>query len=165
MTVLFFFLSFHLFFVMFKRKQQNSSELSPIIEAKALLSNGDVKGAFVALKKAAENGDVMACYDCGFMMIQGIGCKEDWKEGLELMEKGMKLEKESLDMNWRLCGSVSELIEPQSMVFESEFSFLFFIKSHSISFLLFVEADFHPLLFSCLFFMSVYCCVFQLSVL
>ena len=71
---------------------------SPIIEAKSLLSQGDEAGAFGVLKKAAEHGDVMACYDCGFMMIQGIGCEEDWREGLELLSKGVELEKESEDI-------------------------------------------------------------------
>ena len=75
------------------------SSSSPITEAKSLLSNGDEAGAFAVLKKAAEHGDVMACYDCGFMMIQGIGCKQDWRGGLKLLSKGMELEKESSDMS------------------------------------------------------------------
>ena len=88
---------------------------SPIIEAKSLLSNGDVEGAFAVLKEGAENGNVMACFDCGFMMIQGIGCEENWEGGLELISKGVELEKESKNMSWKLGGSVSELFEPQSM--------------------------------------------------
>ena len=88
---------------------------SPIIEAKSPLSSGDVAGAFGVLKKGAENGDVMACYDCGFMMIQGIGCEKDWKGGLEWISKGVELEKESSDMSWKSDGSSSELFEPQSM--------------------------------------------------
>ena len=95
-----------------KQKRQRTS---PIIEAKSLLSQGDATGAFAVLKKAAEHGDVMACYDCGFMMIQGIGCKQDWREGLKLLSKGMELEKESEDMSWKSDGSASELFEPQLM--------------------------------------------------
>ena len=90
---------------------------SPIIEAKSLLSQGDKAGAFGVLKKGAEHGDVMACYDCGFMMIQGIGCEENWRGGLKLLSKGIELEKESSDMSWKSNGSASELFEPQSMNF------------------------------------------------
>ena len=50
----------------FEPKQEDTG-ISPIIEAKSLLSNGNEAGAFVVLGKAAENGDVMACLDCGFM--------------------------------------------------------------------------------------------------
>ena len=85
------------------------------MEAKSLLSKGDVEGAFAVLEKAAKNGNVMACYDCGFMMIQEIGCERDWKEGLKLISKGEELEKESSDMNWKSDGSVSELFEQQKM--------------------------------------------------
>ena len=95
--------------------QQEDTGTSPIIEAKSLLSNGDEAGAFAVLKKGAESGNVMACYDVGFMMIQGIGCDVDWKGGIEFVSKGSKLEEESSDMSWELCGSATELIEPQSM--------------------------------------------------
>ena len=88
---------------------------SPITEAKSLLSNGDEAGAFSVLKKAAENRNVMACYDCGFMMIQGIGCKRDWKGGIGLISKGMELAKKSSNMNWKSDGSVSDLFKPQVM--------------------------------------------------
>ncbi len=88
---------------------------SPIIEAKSLLSQGDEAGTFAVLKKAAEHGDVMACYDCGFMMIQGIGCRKNQGGGLKMLSKGMELEKESEDMSWKSDGSASELFEPQSM--------------------------------------------------
>ena len=97
----------------FEPKQEDTGG-SPIIEAKSLLSNGDEAGAFGVLKEAAKNGNVMACFDCGFMMIQGIGCERDWKGGLELISKGVELEKSS-DMSWKSDGSVSELFEPQSM--------------------------------------------------
>ena len=92
-----------------------NTESSPVIEAKSLLSNGDVAGAFSILRQGAENGNVMACYDCGFMMIQGIGCEEDWEEGLELISKGAKLEEGSKYRSWKSDGSASELFEPQSM--------------------------------------------------
>ena len=95
-----------------KQKRQRTS---PVIEAKSFLSQGDEAGAFGVLKKAAEHGDVMACFDCGFMMIQGIGCEKDWRGGLELLSKGVELEKESEDMSWKSDGSASELFEPQSM--------------------------------------------------
>ena len=57
----------------------------------------------------------MACFDCGFMMIQVIGCVSDWRGGMKLISKGMKLEGESSDMSWKSDGSASELFEPQSM--------------------------------------------------
>ena len=98
----------------FEPKQEDTG-ISPIIEAKSLLSNGDEAGALGVLEEGAENGNVMACFDCGFMMIQGIGCEKDWKGGLELISKGVELEKESKDINWKSFGSVSELFEPQSM--------------------------------------------------
>ena len=95
-----------------KQKRQRTS---PIIEAKSFLSQGDKTKAFGVLKKAAEHGDVMACYDCGFMMMQGIGCEKNLRGGLKLLSKGMELEKESEDMSWKSDGSASELFEPQSM--------------------------------------------------
>ena len=106
---------FFFFFIMSFQQQQEDLGISPVIEAKSLLSNGDEAGAFAVLKKGAESGDVMACYDVGFMMIQGIGCDVDWEDGFEFMSKGSKLEEESPDMSWELCGSATELIEPQSM--------------------------------------------------
>ena len=57
----------------------------------------------------------MACYDVGFMMIQGIGCKRDLLNGIEFLRKGCELKKETLDMSWKSDGSVSELFEPQPM--------------------------------------------------
>ena len=101
--------------------EQEDTGICPIIEAKSLLSKGDEAGAFGVLKKGAENGDVMACFDCGFMMIQGIGCEKDLWRGLELISKGVELEKESSDMSWNSDGSVSELFEPQSMDLSSLF--------------------------------------------
>ena len=113
--------------------KQKRRRTSPIIEAKSLLSQGDKAGAFDVLKKAAENGDVMACYDCGFMMIQGIGCMKDWEEGIELLSKGVELEKESEDMSWKSDGSASELFEPQSMYLSSLFLLMNLVLNDHIS--------------------------------
>ena len=106
--------------------QKEDTGISPIIKAKSLLSKGNVTKAFSVLKKAAENGDVMACFDCGFMMIQGIGCEMDWEGGLELISKGVELENESPDMSWKSDGSASELFEPQLMDIQS----LFFVRDY-----------------------------------
>ena len=116
----------------FEPKQEDTGG-SPIIKAKSLLSNGDVAGAFGVLKKGAENGDVMACFDCGFMMIQGIGCEKDWKGGFELISKVVKLEKESEGMSWRSGGSVIELFEPQSMSLSGLFLLMNVVLNHHIS--------------------------------
>ena len=113
-----------------KQKRQRTS---PVIEAKSLLSQGDKAGAFGVLKKAAEHGDVMACYDCGFMMIQGIGCKKVLWEGLKLLSKGMELEKEPEDMSWKSDGSASELFEPQSMDLSGLFLLINLVLNNHIS--------------------------------
>ena len=68
----------------FESKQEDT-EISPIIEAKSLLSKGDEAGAFVVLAEAAWKGNVVTCYDCGFMMIEGIGCEKNMWEGLGYM--------------------------------------------------------------------------------
>ena len=102
------------------------SRISPIERSKSLLSNGDEEGALDALKKGAEKGNVMACHDMGFMMIQGIGCERDLEGGLELISRGKKLEQNEKDMSWKLEGSVTELMEPQSMNLLGEFLFLVF---------------------------------------
>ena len=106
---------------------------SPIIEAKSLLSQGDKAKAFDVLKKAAEHGDVMACFDCGFMMIQGIGCEKNWRGGLKLLSKGVELEKESEDMSWKSDGSASELFEPQSMKLSCLFLLMNLVLNDHIS--------------------------------
>ena len=108
----FFFISF---FIMSLEPKQNKQGISPIIEARSLLSKGDVRGAFAVLKKAADGGNVMACYDCGFMMIQGIGCEEDLKGGLELIERGRKLGEQGGNEVWKSAGSATDVLEPQSM--------------------------------------------------
>ena len=95
--------------------KQEDTGVSPIVAAKSLLSNGYVEGAFWVLRKAADDGNVMACYDAGFMMIQGIGCERDRKGGLKLICKGRELERHSEDLSWKSDGSVTEVIGPQSM--------------------------------------------------
>ena len=116
----------------FESKQEDTGG-SPIIEAKSLLSNSDVAGAFAVLKKAAENEDVMACFDCGFMMIQGIGCEKNWEGGLELISKGIKLEKKTENMSWKSDGSASELFEPQSMYLSGLFLLMNLVLNDHIS--------------------------------
>ena len=117
----------------FEPKQEEDTGGSPVIEAKSLLSQGDEEGAFGVLKKAAEHGDVMACYDCGFMMIQGIGCRKNQGGGLKLLSKGMELEKESEDMSWKSDGSASELFEPQSMKLSCLFLLMYIVPNVHIS--------------------------------
>ena len=95
--------------------KQNKQGISPIIEARTLLSNGDVRGTLAVLRKGADGGNVMACYDCGFMMIQGIGCERDWRGGLELIEKGSKLGEQEGDEGWKSDGSATDVLGPQSM--------------------------------------------------
>ena len=99
--------------------QQEDTGVSPIIAAKSLLSSGDVEGAFDVVREAADDGNVMACYDAGFMMIQGIGCKMNWQRGvergLELICKGRELEEHSEGLSWKSDGSVTEVIGPQTM--------------------------------------------------
>ena len=94
---------------------QKEQRVSPIIEARSLLSNGDAGGALVVLKKASDGGNVMACFDAGVMLIQGIGCEKDWKRGLELLEKGRKLEEQEKDEIWKSDRSAIDVLGPQSM--------------------------------------------------
>ena len=124
MTVLFFspFLSLFSFKMSSESEQgeDDNIEVSSITEAKSLLSNGYAAEAFAVLVEAAEYGDVMACYDCGFMMIKGIGYQRDmWGEfvttGLSLMQRGKEIEEQTSDADWKIDGSVTELLEPQSM--------------------------------------------------
>ena len=95
--------------------QPEDTSTSPIIEAKILLSNGDKEGAFAVLKKAADGWNVMACFDVGFMMIQGIVFKRDARGGFEMIEKGIELERHEEDMSWKSDGSATDVIGPQSM--------------------------------------------------
>ena len=95
--------------------KQEKQDLSPIIEARPLLSRRRKRGALDFLRKAAGEGNVMACYDCGFLMIQGIGCKEDIKGGLELLAQGTKFEEDEEDCVWKSDGSATDVLGPQSM--------------------------------------------------
>ena len=94
---------------------ENNTGTSIIIEAKSLFKKGDVERALAFLREGALGGNVMACFDAGFMMIQGNGCVKDWKGGIELLERGCSLSRDLKDDLWRRDGSVSELFEPQSM--------------------------------------------------
>jgi len=98
-------------------QKQNKQGTSPIVEARSLLSNGDERGAFAVLREGASRGNVMACYDAGFMIFQGIGCEEDWEGGLELIEKGRKLEEGKVNDNWKSDGSATDVLGPQSVHF------------------------------------------------
>ena len=93
----------------FEPKQEDTG-ISPIIKAKSLLSKGDVKGAFTVLKEGARNGNVMACFDCGFMMIQGIGCEKNWNGGFKLISKGVELEQKYWYRRWKSDGSASDCL-------------------------------------------------------
>ena len=95
--------------------KQNKQRISLIIEASTLLLNGDERGAFAVLREGADGGNVMACYDCGFMMIQGIGCEEDWEGGLKMIERGRKLEEQEEDEGWKSDGNATDVLGPQSM--------------------------------------------------
>ena len=127
--------------------QQEDPGISLLIKAKSLLSNGDEAGALAVLKKAAESGDVMACYDAGFMMIQGIGCHKDLRGGLELMSKGTELEEGSEGLSWKLCGSATELIEPQSMFIGGEFSLMCLILNYYLND--HISSHFHHFILNC----------------
>ena len=95
-------------------KQRRTSAIN---SAKSLLSNGDAEGALAVLKKAADEGDVMSCFDGGFMMIQGIGCEMDVEGGLELMKKGEELKEKMKDDDdwWKYDGSVTGVMDEQTM--------------------------------------------------
>ena len=130
-TIIFISFLFSPYYMSFESlKKQN---LSPIAEAKTLYSYGYRRKGFATLKRAAKNGNVMACYDCGFMMIQGIECKKDLKGGLELISKGKKLEEESGDMNWKSNGSITEVFEPQTMYLNCLFLFMNLVLNDHIS--------------------------------
>ena len=103
------------FFIISLEPKQKKQRLSPIIEARSLLSNGDEGGALDVLREAAGVGNVMACYDCGFLMIQGIGCEKDRKGGLALLAQGRKLEEQEDDTAWKSDGSATDVLGPQSM--------------------------------------------------
>ena len=106
--------SLPLFLLMGNSVSLEGTNTSPIIEAKSLLSNGNEKRAFGVLKKAARGGNVMACFDVGFMMIQGIGSEKNWR-GFEMIDKGVELKEHEEEMRWKSDGSATEVIGPQSM--------------------------------------------------
>ena len=89
--------------------------LSPIVEAKHRFSEGNKEGAVALLIEEATKANVMACYDAGLMIFQGIGWERDRNLGLELMKMGRTLEKDQNDQSWKDDGSVSEVIGPLSL--------------------------------------------------
>ena len=74
-----------------------------------------MEGAFAVLKEAALGGNAMACFDAGYMMIQGIGCVKDLEKGMGLLKKGYELAKDSKNARWKEEESVCKLFEPQPM--------------------------------------------------
>ena len=92
----------------------STEEMMKRNEAMSLLLNGDAAGAFALLKEKAESGNIIACYDAGFMMMQGIGCESNLQEGLKYMEKGMKLEEDDKSRIWKSDVSVTKLGVRQS---------------------------------------------------
>ena len=104
-----------------QKQKQKKQGISPIIKARTLLSSGDMPGALAVLREGAEKGNVMSCYDAGYMMIQGIGCKEDWGAGLDLIKKGRELEKQRKDSEWKSDGSATDAFGSHSMNLKSLF--------------------------------------------
>ena len=94
---------------------------SPIIEARSLLLKRERGTALAVLREAADAGNVMACYDCGFLMIQGIGCEKNQRGGLELLAQGRKLEEEEEGTVWKSDGNATDVLGPQSMNLNSLF--------------------------------------------
>ena len=103
------------FFIPLFESQQMDTRTSPINESKTPLTEWDKEGDLSVLKKATESGNVMGCYDTGFVMIQGIGCEEDLKGGLELIAKRGVKHEESGDTSWKSSGSATDVVEPQTM--------------------------------------------------
>ena len=126
---------------------QEDIKTSPIIQARSLLLSGDETRAFAILKEGAAHGDVMACYDFGFFMTQGIGCARDWRTGIKMMERGMKLEEES-KQNFKPDDSITKILEPQLLYLRGLFPILQYFFSSSF-FLGASIGDFeiHPLSF------------------
>ena len=98
-----------------EQQQQKEQRTSTIIKAKTLLSSGDERGALSVLRKEARMRNVMACYDAGVMLIQGIGDEKNPRRGVELIEKGRKLEEGKVNNNWKSDGSATDVLGPQSM--------------------------------------------------
>ena len=94
---------------------EKKQRISSFEKAKSLFLKGDMEGAFIALREGDFEGNASACFDIGFMLIQGIGCLKNLKEGMELIKKGCDLFRNSKDDSWKSNGRLSELFEPQSM--------------------------------------------------
>ena len=60
------------------------------------------------------------------------GCRGN-TQGLAALLKGMKLEEKSEELNWKLCGSATDLIEPQSMFIGGEFSLMRLILNDDLN--------------------------------
>ena len=95
--------------------QNRDEEASSLKNQEIFLSHEEAENVLCVLKDRALEGNVMACYDAGFMMIQGIGCWRDWREGLKLIIRGSDLEENEEDESWKLVESVTKRIEPQIM--------------------------------------------------
>ncbi len=96
-------------------EKQEHLSLSPTVKAKQLLSNGDNVRAFSVLIEGKESGNVMALLDLGFLMIQGIGCKKDMKEGMKTMKEGFELAKLWEDDGWKQDESLTSLFSGVKM--------------------------------------------------
>ena len=57
----------------------------------------------------------MACYDYGFLMIQGIECEKDLWGGLGWLAQGIVLEGKEKNCVWKSDGSATDVLGPQSM--------------------------------------------------
>ena len=106
-----------------------------IMKAKSLFSNGDVERAFAVLKKSSLKGDGLACFDAGFMMIQGIGCERDCEGVMKLLGKGCDLVRDLkwwlLERRWEFEWIVSTTInEFEQVAFEWWFEWWFFMHIH-----------------------------------
>ena len=84
---------------------QNEKEPWSEIESVAeyyLNSAGTFEEAYRLYKQALNLGSKTAYYPLGFMTLNGLGCLEDAKEGLELLKKGVD------NGDGRCCGELSD---------------------------------------------------------
>ena len=58
------------------------------------------------------------------MMIQGIGCEKDRREGFELIKRESELERNEKDSSWKSDYSVTKLIQPQQLFLMCLFVFI-----------------------------------------
>ena len=100
--------------------QSSTSEKSEETE-KQVTKTPMRKGVLGSLIEKAEDGNIMACYDAGFMLVQGIECEKNVAEGLKWMRTGRKLEEQSENMKWKLSKSISKRFGPQTMDFSGLF--------------------------------------------